>query len=111
MKKITATIIMLVSSYTVAAQSPSSNPNERLQLFSNVQTTCKIMILNNSEIAKSIVIGTRRSLTDICECAALLTITSMSDGDVSNILTGEKEEARNLLKLLSENVVSCVQIQ
>jgi hypothetical protein len=58
----------------------------RLKLFENAQSACKATVLSNAEAAVSFVRSGSGSLTENCECAALLAVSKKSNAELRSIL-------------------------
>jgi hypothetical protein len=64
---------------TCSATAQDSNELQtRLALFQNAQTTCKARVLMDQKLATDFVTARKSSLTQVCECAALITVANVS---------------------------------
>lgn len=59
----------------------------RLRVFENAQNICKATVLSNNEAALSFIRSGSGSLSDRCECAALLAVSKRSETDLRSMLS------------------------
>lgn len=83
----------------------------RLTLFQNAQNTCKARVLLDSKLAADFVIATKSSLSDVCECAAMLTVANTSNQELQAIAGGERRIADHLATEVIKNFGRCLQLQ
>ena len=61
----------------------------RLRVFENAQNVCKATVLSSNEAALAFVKTGSGSLTDRCECAALLAVSKKSDAELRTMLSSQ----------------------
>lgn len=83
----------------------------RLVLFQNTQTLCKARVIADPKLAANFVVATKMSLSEACECAALLTVSSMSAEQVDAIAAGQADVAGKVSNDLYANLGNCVKIK
>lgn len=59
----------------------------RLRMFENAQNICKVTVLSNNEAAQSFIRSGSGSLSDRCECAALLAVSKRTEADLRSMLS------------------------
>jgi hypothetical protein len=58
----------------------------RAAAFQAAQNVCKMLFLSNNDLATSLVKATSASLSEVCECAALLAVASKSDEQLAALV-------------------------
>jgi len=103
----------LLSAIFLATIAPSAviaaEPIAKLVLFHKAQDLCKATVLGSSELAENIVLTASGSLSELCECAAILSVSPLSLEEAE--MVSESKERREIFqKTLSEALVRCVRI-
>lgn len=101
---------LLVFSAHSRAQDVASAKN-RLTLFQNIQLTCKARVLGNAELANSFVVATEASLSEICECAALLAVANATSKEVSAVFSGDKGATESVDGESRKHFLRCIEIR
>jgi hypothetical protein len=105
-----AVLLLCAIACRAKAQGTSELQN-RLTLFQNAQNTCKARLLSDPQLAANFVAATKSPLSDVCECAALLTVSNISNKQISAIVSGDKELAVQIANDTWLNFAKCLQIQ
>jgi hypothetical protein len=70
----------------------------RVAAFQAAQNTCKYLFLSNSGLAGNLIKATDASLSDVCECAAMLTVANRTDEQIAALVT-----AKNMADVLQSD--------
>ena len=82
--------VVAMAGLSSSASAQTQNAFEiRLKAFENAQQVCKATVLSNHEAALSFIRSNSGTLTDKCECAAILAVSSKSDSQLREILESE----------------------
>lgn len=100
-------LVALVPASVLAQE--ATDPQGRLTVFMNAQSICKAQVLSIPGAAKAFITANSSSLSDACECAALVTIASKSEQQISLLRAGNQEMAAQVATEISQNLVKCVQ--
>ena len=102
-------ILVLTATLAVPAMAQAQDAaSKRFKLFGDIQSACRVMIVTNRELARPLFVATSRSLSDVCECAALITVTDLDDVQVSAIVGGDRKASEAALPPLRESIQRCV---
>lgn len=83
----------------------------RLRAFDSAQLTCKASILSSKDAAMSFIQSNSGSLSDICECAAMLAVSSKSNSQIREIISStEIQHAVEFTEEVNQLFVQCVRI-
>jgi len=63
--------------------------------------------LMDQKLATAFVTATDSSLTQVCECAALITVASMSKEQVNSLAAGDKAAVNRMANEVSQNYLRC----
>jgi hypothetical protein len=103
-------ILVSLATAPNAQELPSPELHNRLIAFQNAQNVCKGIFLLNSDAASSFVGATKSSLSEICECAALLTVANTSKDDISALANGDQDVSIKMASEVRERTLQCVKI-
>lgn len=83
----------------------------RLMAFENAQLVCKAAILSNRDAAVSFVRSNSGTLSDRCECAAILTVSNKSDTQIREMLSStDSGPAAAFAEDVRRSFVQCVRM-
>lgn len=103
---------MIISLFLAAAavQIPAATGplQNRLNAYQHAESVCKAVILSDSAFSSSIVRGTK-GINAVCECAATITVGSLSDEQIANFV--DPVVAKVLADRLQSNTISCISIR
>ena len=102
--------LALIATTLNAQDLPSSELNNKLIAFQNAQNVCKGALLLNFDAASSFVKATRSSLSEICECAALLTVANTSKEDISALANGDNNVSVKMAGEVTQRTLQCIKI-
>lgn len=106
--QVTAAIAAIMLTGQAMAQiSPSTSA--RLRLFDKAQRFCIAKHLFDADLTASVIRSGNWSIAHICECASALTVSKMTDEEVSQ--DGSRENMDKFNMTLSTNISTCVHIQ
>ena len=86
MYRIVAFLILGLTFTPVFAQD-SGDLENRLRAFNGAQMTCKASILSNKDSAASFLQSNSGTLSDMCECAAMIAVSSKSNLQIREIIS------------------------
>lgn len=109
MKRLITGLLLLSAVFNSTAQVTDEQKN-RLTVFENAVKGCRAVIITSPALAKNLVVATSRSLTDVCECAALLALSDLSDDEVGLIANRNKEASDRLVQPLFNRSAQCVKM-
>jgi hypothetical protein len=92
-----------------SSEGRAAEPLTKLNLFQKAQDLCKATALMSSELARNIVLSGSGSLSSICECAALLSVSQLSP-DEAEMVSSLKQKQAEFQESLNANIVKCVRI-
>jgi hypothetical protein len=110
MKTTTIASLSALTFVLVASAQDASDPTDRLVVFERVQALCKVRVLADSELAKNFVIATERSLSDVCECAAVLVVSSTPDKSIAVVIAGDRVVSAQVASEVPERFNQCIAI-
>jgi len=97
--------LAVATAQTPAAPGPLRN---RLNAYEHAESVCKAVILSDKTFSSSIVRGTK-GMNAVCECAATMTIGSLSDEQAASVT--DPVVAKVLADRLQANTLSCIDIR
>ncbi len=83
----------------------------RLTVFENTQKACKATVLLNRETANSFVEASNASLSEVCECAALLVVANKTDDQIAALAAGDEQVVKLMTNEVRERFVQCLRMQ
>lgn len=96
---------------TIALAFPAkADAPAKVQLFERSQQVCKTIVLTSAETASTFVRADAGSLSDVCECAALLAVAPLSQADAEAIVNGDKAKAAGLVESVRNELGECVKM-
>lgn len=79
--------VALVTAPAVAQDAHSvAIVQNRAAAFQAAQNVCKLLYLSNNDLANSFVNATSASLSDVCECAAMLAVADKTDEELAALV-------------------------
>lgn len=107
--KLSIPVVLLALSAILPFDAKPAEPLAKLTLFQRAQDLCKATALVSADLAQNIVLSGAGSLSSICECAALLTVSQLSPEDAGLVSTS-KEKQTEFQQSLNANVVRCIRV-
>jgi hypothetical protein len=89
------------------AREATAAVQNRASVFQGAQSVCKYLYLSNSDLASSLVKATRASLSDVCECAAMLVVAARSDEQLAALIAA-KNMGSVLQSDIKDRVMECM---
>lgn len=79
---------------------------QRLEAFEKSQRYCKLRLLTDAQFAASFIASNSGSVSDMCECAAMLATSSATDTEISATSTHDGRNAFTLT--INEKMALCI---
>ena len=95
----------LAASAPARAQGGDQTSHAKLSLFNNGLVACKIILLDNNQLATSFVGSGAGSVSSVCECASLLTASAISEEQAQHL--DDPAVMRPITEGLRRNVAYC----
>lgn len=108
--RVAAFLILGLSVMPAFAQDPTDLQN-RLRAFDGAQLTCKASLLSDKSAANSFLQSDSGTLSEMCECAAMLAVSRKSNSQISKIISSSDiNDAVAFTDEVNRTFVECVRM-
>lgn len=100
---------MILAAAVASAAPQQNNALERVALADGVEKICRNTVLSNQELTVAIIGAAAGSMTELCECTAMLTVSAMTDEQVA-LARRDLKEASKVSNEITKNLPRCTQM-
>lgn len=93
----------------IPAKADPYQPPARVVLAERVDRLCRNAILSKPELANAVIGAASGSMSEVCECTTMLTVSALSDADVS-ALGKDLDKVNEVVSSIAPNLSRCVQM-
>lgn len=105
-------VVLFLAAASPVAQSANPDPYRpppRVVLAERVDRLCRNAILSAPELTNAVIGAASGSMSEICECTTMLTISALSDAEIASI-GSDQRKSNEIVSSIAPNLSRCVKM-